>query len=249
MNNKFKNAISMIIPVYNPGYGILDTLKSLENIDELGEIIIINDYSNQSNQEILKSIKIEKVRVIDNYLEKGISGSLNCGIDLSNFKYIARIDSGDICMDKKRFKKILKILSSNKDFNLVCSSLITEKNNIVHPKLYYSCGILSPFSRVPHPTWVLKKEFIKFQYRNDTYRFEDYAFLVENKANVFILDSVDILYDTNSAMAIVEEINLTFKKALFFFSHTKNKSHSFFISLVYILLRLIRLLISRKKVI
>ena len=39
----------MLIPVFNPGHEITKTLKSLEDIDEIGEIIIINDYSNQSN--------------------------------------------------------------------------------------------------------------------------------------------------------------------------------------------------------
>ena len=127
----------------------------------------------------MRSIKKEKVKIIDNYLIKGISGALNSGINSSLYQYIGRIDSGDICKDKKRFKKILKIFSSDKELNLVCSSLITKGGKIVHPRLHYVCGVLSPFSKVPHPTWVFKKDFIKFEYRNDTYRFEDYAFLVE----------------------------------------------------------------------
>ena len=249
MENKLKKRISMLIPVFNPGYEIIETLKSLEDIEEIGEIIIINDYSNQSNNSILRSIKKEKVIVIDNYLVKGISGALNSGIKYSLYKYIARIDCGDICKDKKRFKKILKIFSSDKDLNLVCSSLITKGSKKVHPRLHYVCGVLSPFSRVPHPTWVFKKDFIKFEYRYDTYRFEDYAFLVENKAKIFILDSADVFYETTSKMLINEEIKLTFKKALFFYSKNKNKFQSYMIVFLYILLRLIRLAISREKVI
>ena len=249
MENKFKKGISMLIPVFNPGYEIMNTLKSIEEIDEIGEIIIINDYSNQNSTLILRSININKVRVIDNYLDKGISGALNTGINSSTFEYIARIDNGDICKDKKRFKKILKIFSSSKNLNLVCSSLITESGKIVHPRLHYVCGVLSPFSIVPHPTWVFKKELIKFQYRDDTYRFEDYAFLVENKAKIYVLDSIDVLYDTNSKMLIKEEIKLTFRKVLFFCLNNKNKFQAYLIASLYILLRFIRLVITREKVI
>ncbi len=249
MCSDLNNSISMLIPVFNAGNELLKTLKSLENIHELGEIIIIDDYSDKINKSFLDSIFINKVRVIENTQSKGISGALNCGIKAAIFEYIGRIDSGDICKDKKRFKKIIDIFSSNKEFNLICSSLITGKNNIVNPRLHYVSNILSPFSKVPHPTWVFKRELINYQYRYDTYRFEDYAFLIENKAKIFILPSVDTYYDNETRMLIHDEIRLTFSKTLFFLSKSKNNFQSYLVSFLYIFLRIIRLAISRKKII
>ncbi len=249
MSDNFNNKISMLIPVYNPRDELLKTLKSLENINELGEIIVINDYSDKFNKSLLDAITIRKVKVIDNTLEKGISGALNSGIKASLFEYIGRIDSGDICKDKKRFKKIIKILSSNKEFNLICTSLITSKNKIVKPRLHYVSNVLSPFSKVPHPTWVFKKELIRYQYRSDTFRFEDYVFLVENKARIFILNSVDTFYDNETKMQIFDELKLTFNKTLFFLSKSKNNFQSYFVSFLYVVLRTIRLAFSRKKII
>ena len=238
----------MLIPVFNAGDQIFKTLKSLENIKEIGEIIIINDYSNKINKKILDTISIKKVRVIDNKYFKGISGALNSGIEASLFEYIARIDSGDICKDKKRFQKIIEIFSSNNEFNLICSSLITDKNKILNPRLHYVSEVLSPFTRVPHPTWVFKRELIKHQYRSDVFRFEDYAFLVENKAKIFILSSVDTYYNNETKMHIRDEIKLTFNKTFFFLSKSKNNFQSYLVSFLYIFLRSIRLAISRKKI-
>ena len=74
-------------------------------------------------------------------------------------------------------------------------------------------------------------------------------FLVENKARIFILNSVDTFYDNETKMQIFDELKLTFNKTLFFLSKSKNNFQSYFVSFLYVVLRTIRLAFSRKKII
>ena len=125
--------IDILIPSKNPDENLLKTVDSLSNIEEIKHIIIIDDSENPNNKTYKKiKKKHNKIILLKNY-NPGISGALNTGIDFSNSKFLARIDSGDICLDKNRFKKIINIFENKITIDLVCSGIINNKNKKIKP--------------------------------------------------------------------------------------------------------------------
>ena len=106
--------ISIILPVYNNEKTLKDVLNSLIiNINRKDELIIINDASTDTSNQIIKSF-IKKyssynIKLIINKKRSGIAKSLNKGIDKATRKYIARIDGDDINISN-RFEYQLNIL-------------------------------------------------------------------------------------------------------------------------------------------
>ena len=240
--------IDIIIPCKDPNYELISTIKSILKVNQIKNILVIDDFSKKGNDIFHKVSKLEKVNIKKNIFQKGISGALNSGIHFSKNELIGRIDSGDICLKSERFEKIIKIFEQNKKIDLVCSGLIEENNKIIIPKIYVLRNTLTPFSRIPHPTWVFKKNKIKYKYKNECFRFEDYAFLLDNKFNIYILNQNDIKYENNSRLNRIQEMKVTYFKTNYFIRKSQNKISAFCLGLIYLLLRIIRLIISSKKI-
>ncbi len=240
--------IDIIIPCKNPNHQLISTIKSLTKVKVISKILVIDDFSNKGKKIFNQIIKFKKVSVKKNIFKNGISGALNSGIYFSNNKLIGRIDSGDICLKKDRFDKIIKIFNENKNVDLICTGLIDSKAKVITPKLYFLDDILTPFSRVPHPTWVLRKESIKFNYKNNCFRFEDYAFLLDNKFKIKIFNQNDTKYENTIRLKRWTEISVSFNKSLYFIKKSTNKLFALFISISYMVFRFIRLLLSTKKI-
>tara|TARA_B100000212_G_scaffold335350_1_gene307195 strand:+ start:20 stop:754 length:735 start_codon:yes stop_codon:yes gene_type:complete len=241
--------IDIIIPCKDPSHELISTINSILKVNQIKNILVIDDFSEKGTDIFQKVSKLEKVKIKKNIFQKGISGALNSGIHFSKNELIGRIDSGDICLKAERYEKIIEIFNQNKKIDLVCSGLIEESNKIIIPKIYLLKNTLTPFSRIPHPTWVLKKNKIKYKYRNECYRFEDYAFLLDNKFNIYILNQNDIKYENNSRLNRITEIKVSYFKTNYFIRKSKNKFSAFCLGLLYICLRIIRLLISSKKIV
>ena len=240
--------IDIIIPCKDPNHELISTINSILKVNQIKNILVIDDFSKKGTDIFQKVSKLEKVKLKKNIFQRGISGALNSGIHFSKNELIGRIDSGDICIKAERYEKIIEIFKQNKKIDLVCSGLIEENNKIIIPKIYLLKNTLTPFSRIPHPTWVLKKDKIKYKYKNECYRFEDYAFLLDNKFNIYILNQNDIKYENNSRLNRITEIKVSYFKTNYFIRKSKNKFSAFCLGLLYICLRIIRLLISSKKI-
>ena len=241
--------IDIIIPCKNPTKGLFLTIKSIYEIEEIKNIFIINDNSNIGNDIFERSTSYNKVILKKNLYKEGISGALNTGLYYSKSKLMGRIDSGDICIDKRRFRKIIEIFNKNKKIDLVCSGLIGSFNKKILPRIYFHSGIISPFSRIPHPTWVFKKESIKHPYEYKNLRFEDYTFILKNKFTIYAHNEIDIRYETLSKLNRLQEIKVSFFKSLFFCKYSNYDLIAIFIGILYLILRIIRLLISDRKIV
>lgn len=84
-----KPIVSIIIPCYNYGHFIAETIASVEKCDpRLYELIIINDGSTDLQTcEILRDLEEKGYRVI-NQENKGVSAARNTGIAAAAGKYI-----------------------------------------------------------------------------------------------------------------------------------------------------------------
>ncbi|WP_063650743.1 glycosyltransferase [Aliivibrio fischeri] len=120
--------VSWVLPVYNAEKYLHKTIDSILRQTFINwELIIINDGSTDNSLEIIKSFKDDRIKVVSRE-NKGLSKSLNEGVELALGEYIARIDSDDI-NEINRLELQVAFLDSNPDYILVASnvSYINEK--------------------------------------------------------------------------------------------------------------------------
>lgn len=90
--------VSVIIPVYNVELYLSECLESVlkQSLQEI-QIICINDKSTDSSLHILEEFarKDQRIRVIDNPENLGLSGARNVGMKEAKGKYIYFLDSDD----------------------------------------------------------------------------------------------------------------------------------------------------------
>lgn len=118
----FSVSISVIMPTYNTETEILkEAVESiLDQTFSDFEFLIIDDGTTNGSDKYLESIQDERVRIIQNSSNVGITKSLNVGLKQAKGKYIARMDADDISA-RDRFKKEFTYMELHPDV-IVCGS-------------------------------------------------------------------------------------------------------------------------------
>ncbi len=177
-----KPLISVIMPVYNEEKYLSHAITSILNQSFKNfEFIIINDGSTDNSLNILNSFTDDRILII-NQENKGISISLNNGMNLSRGEFIARMDADDI----SRFDRLeiqYEFLKNNPEIGIVGSAV-----NVIDSKgkrwgkqtfiqsdvgVRWLCLTQSPFV---HPSVMIRKECLeqnKLEYSDLRY-VEDY---------------------------------------------------------------------------
>ena len=100
MKDKEDFKVSVIMPVYNAVKYVEEAVKSAVDLEEVGEIILIEDGSKDGSLVVCEvlSKKYEKVKlyVHDGNVNKGASESRNFGITRAQFDYISFLDADDV---------------------------------------------------------------------------------------------------------------------------------------------------------
>ena len=127
--------VSIIIPAYNAEKYIAKAIESVISQDyQNWELIIINDASKDGTEKAVSIfLNDNRIKIITNTQNLGISKNRNLGIKLVKGKYIAMLDSDDIWLEKNKISKQVEFLEENIDHALVGTFmiLIDEKNNLV----------------------------------------------------------------------------------------------------------------------
>lgn len=185
-----KNNLVVLIPHYNDPDGLIKSLLSIDK-DEKIDLLIIDDGSeNIFDEDILRRVFKGKGEILFHYLEKnrGIEHALNIGLERivnSNYEYIARLDSGDLCIGK-RFNKQISFLKENSEIKLIGAHVkvvdtsgvflhnikVPLKDSEIRKRIYLSSSVLI------HPVIMFRKEIIdKAGFYPTKYKAsEDYAF-------------------------------------------------------------------------
>jgi len=104
--------ISVIMPVYNAARIVKRAINSILNQTYSNfEFIIINDGSSDETQTILSAYKDKRIRIISQE-NRGVTLSLNRGIEASKGNYLARMDADDVALPQ-RFAKQLEFMEKN----------------------------------------------------------------------------------------------------------------------------------------
>lgn len=91
-----KPEVSVIIPTYNSEQYIAKALKSVFNQSYRNlEVILIDDASTDSTVRIARSFHDQRLRIVSNEQNRGVSYGRNLGIAQAQGKWIALLDSDD----------------------------------------------------------------------------------------------------------------------------------------------------------
>ena len=128
---KSQPRISVLMGVYNGGSFLASAINSIleQTLIDL-EFIIIDDGSNDETVSILDSFDDDRLIIIRNSHNIGLTKSLNKGIQLAQGKYIARQDADDIS-HPQRLAQQVAFLDSHPEHVLVgCNALLIDENGI-----------------------------------------------------------------------------------------------------------------------
>ena len=178
-------AVSVVLPAYNCGRWLGLAIESvLQQTFADFEIIIVNDGSTDNTEQIIHSFNDQRINYVKNEKNEGLIYSLNKAIDSSRGKYIARMDSDDICRPERLAKKKL-FLDQNEDITVVASTVILindQGENTVAWPLDQQTITPGQIKRailkqncVVHPTVMMRSEVIKeLKYKSYQKNIEDY---------------------------------------------------------------------------
>jgi glycosyltransferase involved in cell wall biosynthesis len=135
-----KPLVSVIMPVYNPGRFLVESIESILNQTFSNfEFIIVDDASTDNSWKIIKSYakKDKRIIAIKNKINLGVSLTSNIAISQAKGKFLARMDADDISTPNRLFKQI-NFLKNNLQTIIVGGqcSIIDENNQIIGLKKF-----------------------------------------------------------------------------------------------------------------
>lgn len=177
--------VSVLMPVYNAGKFLRESLESILNQTYNNfEFIIVNDGSTDNSENIIKTYSDNRIKYYSNSRNKGLIFSLNYGIDLAKGEYLARMDADDISM-RDRFEKQIAFLEQNENVSAVFANVrLIDKSGTeigiweddINTKNYSEIRrTLAKTNCLAHPTLMIRKSVISiFKYKKRRLNSEDW---------------------------------------------------------------------------
>ena len=177
--------ITVLLPVYNGEKYLRAAMDSILNQTFRNfELLVINDGSTDTSEQIILSYKDERIRYVKNEKNIRLIATLNKGMELATGKYIARMDADDVCV-QQRLQVQLDFMEKNPEvaicgswFNIIGDEERVVKylpgHNQIMLKMFYQCHFC-------HPSVIWRQEMIKtFDHKFDAtfLHAEDYDFFV-----------------------------------------------------------------------
>jgi len=114
--------VTVLMPVYNGEKHLVKSIASvLSQTFNNFEFLIINDGSTDNTAALIHKYQDHRIRLISNESNRGITYSLNSGLETAQGDYVARIDSNDLA-SPDRLKIQMAFLRHNPEIALLGSS-------------------------------------------------------------------------------------------------------------------------------
>jgi len=218
--------VSFIIPNYNAERTIEDTINSIlkQKSRYKFEVIVIDDNSKDSSLRIIKKFsKNKKLRIIKNKKNLGLATTLNKGIKISKYDYIAIIWCDCELVSDKWLDNMIKVMDSNNNIAVVRSNLFLPREIWESYDFWNKLSTLDQYIRYvkkirfERPTMFRKEILAKFNYYdNKTFRIagEDTDLCIKISKENYLMPSgkTDIIH--KHGMYNLSLIDHLFKKAL-----------------------------------
>lgn len=179
---KNKPKISVILPVYNAGAFIKDSVGSILNQSVKDfELIVLDDCSTDNTLEIIEQFGDPRIVIHRNERNLGLTKTLNIGLQLAESDYIARMDADDISHEHRFFFQ-LRAMEQNPQV-CVCGTSYQQigagSNKVIrdsgHDNIKGKILLRAPFA---HPFVMFRAKFFKqndIQYDENLPCAQDYA--------------------------------------------------------------------------
>jgi glycosyltransferase involved in cell wall biosynthesis len=125
--------VTVLMSVYNGERFLQQAIDSILNQTYQDfEFLIIDDGSNDRSREIIQSHKDQRIRLIYNEENIGLTPSLNKGLELARGEYIARMDADDVSFPQ-RLEKQVEFLEHNPEVILLgaWAEVVDENGKII----------------------------------------------------------------------------------------------------------------------
>jgi glycosyltransferase involved in cell wall biosynthesis len=159
--------VSVLMPVYNSEIFISEAIESILNQTYSNfEFIIVNDGSTDSSMNIISKYaeNDNRIKIVKNKFNLGVSKSLNKGALVSKGKYIARMDADDISLIY-RLEKQVEFLNNHPDI-IVLGGQIQLINSPSRTFRYATekelvrWNMLLNIPIIAHPTTMMSREHL-----------------------------------------------------------------------------------------
>lgn len=175
--------ISVIMSVFNEEEYIREAIESVLN-QTLGdfELLITDDCSTDDTVKIIRDIADDRIRLIQNNVNCGLTVNLNNMLKECRGRFIARMDGDDLCI-RDRFEKQTAFLNKNPEVMLIsCNSVTFQDGNLVsdisgNSEELKSRMLLRP--QLPHPGFMMRRELVEeygYTYDEHFISAQDYDF-------------------------------------------------------------------------
>lgn len=202
----YSKKISVVMSTYNTPVPILkEAVESIlhQTLNDF-EFIIIDDGSTDDSREYLAALQDNRIRLIRNSENIGLTKSLNIGLRAAKGKYIARMDSDDISLPT-RFEKQYNYMERHLNV-ILCGSRVSYSGNRRGTSSGkwrrkfenmddYRIRLLFANPGPHHPTFFMRHEMLKrhgIMYDENLYYSQDYGMctVLSRYGDVVVLDDV-----------------------------------------------------------
>lgn len=228
--------ISVIIPTYNRGNLINNSIISVLNQTYKNlEVIVVDDGSSDNTEKEIEKIKDERVRYIKLSTNTGGSNARNIGIKKATGKYISFQDSDDIFYPQKLEKQLNNIINKNSNLDF-CKIKVIFNTSYFHfvPSLSQEKSIISKnifdelINRgnfISTQAILVRKNFIeKYYFDTEMPRLQDYDLILRMIPKVKISYTKDVLVDLHIQKDSIQKSKPKLKKAIY---NLLNKTFNF----------------------
>ena len=161
-----KVLVSVVMSVYNDEQYLKESLDSIfaQTIQNF-ELIIVDDCSTDRTVEIIENYHDDRIRLIRNTENRGLTRNLNTALEYVQGTYIARMD-GDDKSRPERFEKQIAYLEQHPDLMLIsCRTHMFGEEDLISqiqgtPKQLQAMMLIRPV--LAHPGFMMRRELISF---------------------------------------------------------------------------------------
>lgn len=162
--------VSVVMPVYNSEFYLVNSIKSiLEQTFSSFEFFIIDDGSTDRSLEIISDMSQidERINLIKNEMNLGVAISLNKGIAMSKGKYIVRMDADDISLPR-RLEEQVKFMEARPEVDVLGTGcMLIDKSGVrLRDFVFPSHSLMLQwdlpfFTPLIHPSVMMRSSTIK----------------------------------------------------------------------------------------
>ena len=161
-----KVLVSVVMSVYNDEQYLKESLDSIfaQTIQNF-ELIIVDDCSTDRTVEIIENYHDDRIRLIRNTENRGLTRNLNTALEYVQGTYIARMD-GDDKSRPERFEKQIAYLEQHPELMLIsCRTHMFGEEDLISqiqgtPKQLQAMMLIRPV--LAHPGFMMRRELISF---------------------------------------------------------------------------------------